>query len=568
MTAKATAAASDIPVKALRQCFVWPLILSEPAGAGDWFKNAAAAMPKEGWEAVPEPLDLEPEEGGVGPYEEAVYFHDFVRDLLYARGPDAPMRVFRRPAMRRLTATIDGAPRPFVVETCALALHRSGVALLTLALRYDGPSLTLAQAQTMIDRLRRAYAPFWSGPGQPGLCPTGVEIDGKPHGLGSLENRDVAEAELRCDLREPLFPWWAAILHPLAVEGAGGTGPHRMRQVLDERIPLMTTLSLSRDGGSAADLEAVSEGDWRRLAFADPAGKDASPYNPDFLKRSADPAFYDRFAPHKDTDRDGVTRFAFAGYHVLAAGAGWFFDNRVTQHMRRHYRRMMEMCVLEFATLLMLSSRLSRAARRRKDEAAFREEVVEIEKRFLDFTHAAHFTGVSNQLQAREIFAQMRASMGLDALYDDVKEELASASAFALALDQRDAARAAQRLTEVATVAAAVGVASGLAGMNILIGDPLRDWAAARFGLAGLGLDFGLVQFGLMLAMVSGGLWTLLGDATEQMKRNLLLLVAGGVLLVMFGAMSIWSDRRPKPQPAPAAAVERKLDDSRLELKQ
>lgn len=551
MTTEAKAA--DIQVRALRQCFVWPLILAEPDKAEDWFMSVGATMPGEGWRAVDDPLDLIPPENGTGGYEEAVYFHDFVRDLLYARGQDAPMRVFRRDGMKRLVATVEGVRHPFAVETCALALHRSGVALLTLDLRHDGDALSLAHAQTLIDRLRRAYPPFWFGDRQPGYCPTEVEIDGVAYGLGDLETRGTAEARLRERLREPLFPWWGAILRPLSVEGAGGDGPHRMRQVLDERIPVMTTLSLSRGEGSACDLEAVSEGDWRRLAFADPAGDDAQPYNPEFLKGSADPAFYDRFAPHAETDRKGATRFLFAGYHFGAVGAGRFFDDLVTQHMRRHYRRMMELCVLEFATLLMLSSRLSRAARDRRDERAFRREVIEIERRFLDFTHTAHFTGVSNQLQAREMFVRMRASFGLDALYDDVRQELDSAAQFALALDQSEAAEAAnraaaaaQRLTEVATVAAAVGVATGLAGMNILIGEPLTAWARARLGLTGLGMDFDLLQFGLMLMVVTGGLWALLHDVSQPVLRNLHWLFAIGFLMAAIGGLVVSIDQWPQ----------------------
>lgn len=530
-------AAKEIPVSALRQTLIWPFIVSDAERPKEHTETLCAMLRENGWTPTP-PLDLIPKSDGpvVGGYEEAVYFHDFVRDFLYCTGEDVPMQIFKRSNLQGLTARINGQDRFFAVDLCAVQVFQVGVVLLTLDLRYEGPSLNLAEAQTIMDHLRRAYPGFWFGKGKPGLCPTRVALqwEGRREtdvcDLGPLEDRDEAEHVLKDELREPVFPWWSAILDPLPVEGTRCVRKGlRLRQVLDERIPLMTTLSLTPavagDAAAREAIAAVSDGDWFRLAAADQAGDAAYPYDPAFLDTLRSELFYDRFMPYAShqssgTDLDGsATRYLFAGYHFAAVGAGSFFDGIIAQHMRRHYRQMMTVCLLEFSALLMISSRLSAAARFKVDkedsEKKFRERVIATERAFLDFVHRYRFTGVSNHLQAREMFSKMRQSFELDRLFDDIGAELESASDLALALEQRDAAQASQRasratetLTEVATLAAVVGLASGVAGMNLFFDKVV-------------GLDAQLLVFGFLLSLTSLGATYLTQDRDHSVSRRL-----------------------------------------------
>jgi hypothetical protein len=358
------------------------------------------------------------------------------------------------------------------------------------------------------------------------------------------------------DFREPLFPWWEKILAPLVIDGTQvGTAAKKnkepvFRQVLDERIPVMTTLSLSRGEGSSADLEQIPDGDWFRLAAADPTGNAPYPYNPDFLEKHRDAYFYDRFHAHPNIDQSGATRFLFAGYHFAAVGAGGFFDDFVTEHMRRHYRQMVFIVQLEHATLLMLSSRLSHAAKRKnlKNETKnFRTEVIEIENEFLNFTHRYRFTGVSNQLQGTEIYDKLRQSMGIDRLFDDVRTELQQASEFALALEQRDATKAAEnlaqgahQLTEVATLGVVLGIVVGTIGMNALFGEPLKNWMASVFNLqqGGLGLD--LLQIGPVLALVAVATLCFVGkESSQKLKKWLRGLFICGIAISILGIFDL-----------------------------
>ena len=501
-----TLPAKEIPVKSLSQILVWPFVnttehwrdkAAKPvkmAGSSEptetWFETITNLLHGSDWVST-DSTHLMEDGQFLGFYEEAVYFHDFIRKTLYETENDT--KIYQRPGLRRMSFEIGGAMRDFNVPFNSLHVYESGVVILTLELVHDGP-LTLNEAQTIIDQLRRAYPPFWYGAGSPGLSPKSCKIieqktgatrtcEGTEEwlGLGPLQSRETATKSLRANgLHEPMFPWWQHILAPLTTQGdAENTDtPAHLRQVLDERIPLITTLSLTqKDDAGPKALSAISDGDWYRLAIADSEGESPYPYNPGFLAEQRDNLFYDRFFPFEGDKGNLATRFVFAGYHFGAIGAGQFFDDLITEHTRRHYRHMQHVCLLEFATLLGISQDLCQAVDERnkkrlagEDDPKFGAKIIETQSSFMDFTHKYHFTGVSNQLQAREMFDKMRSSMELDARYAEIRAELASATELALAEEQRATTKAAQGLTEIATVAAVIGVAAAILGMNVVFG--------------------------------------------------------------------------------------------------
>jgi Mg2+ and Co2+ transporter CorA len=87
---------------------------------------------------------------------------------------------------------------------------------------------------------------------------------------------------------------------------------------------------------------------------------------------------------------------------------------------------------------------------------------------FLRFTHRYWFHEVSNQELARAIFARLGRHLGNDALYDEVRNEVADMNEY---LDTDSVRRQAQtilRLT-VVTIFGLIGtVATGFLGMNLL----------------------------------------------------------------------------------------------------
>lgn len=477
-------------------------------------------------------------DGRAHDYAEFVYFYDFLQRMLFADGRGVPpekrpVRLWRHVRVREIDVTVafadgldlggrtsDGDQATFraAVDRLSVHLFDSGAAIVTLEVDFglggrladDGSlaPLSLADALTICDHLRRVYPPYFAD-GMASLVPRRLswrfsDADGvasvdrsfEPDGL-EVAHRFVREGFDRNGVRmrsAPVAAHWRHILGPLEFSGYGSGGPE-WRHVLDERIPVMTFLSVS--GADRARVEArgeaysvppneaqrrdfalVGRGDWVRLCYADAAGSDAMPYNPRFMDGFEAAAVYDRFAA--DPSTTSASRILFAGYHFAFAGSGWFFDNIVVHHFRRHYFQMMLLTNLELASLLVTSSRISEAVGRlRRDRSMgaartrFIDELEGISEWFLTFVHRFRFSGVSNQIQPSELYERMRGSMKIDDLFTEVKEELEAAVAFNNGVEQRRITVAGERLTNVATIGATVGLALTFLGMSVLM-DPIK----------------------------------------------------------------------------------------------
>jgi hypothetical protein len=460
---------------------------------------------------------------------------------------DRPIRLWRHRRVEAVEFTLEfdhgptkKGPKVYraAVDRLALYLFDSGAAIVVLELDFGSPPtmvgdkqangcerpLVLADVLTIVDHLRRVYTPFFD---ESGAARVPVEFtwrlrDGSN---GAIETHVFTPQAVADDFAfvarplekvtdrrvAPVAGHWQKILEPLIFAGYGSPAAPIWRHVLDERIPTMSFVSLSGAAkavgvaippdprGKAwaaeqrADFGLVSRGDWIRLTSADEAGGDPMPYDPEFLETMEREAFYDRFTAGPETTN--ATRFLFAGYHFAIVGAGNFLDHVIVHHFRRHYFQMVLLANLELASLLVTSSRISEAVARlrRSDDGRgsgnrahrrFMEELEEISEWFLTFVHRYRFSGVSNQIQPTELYERLRKSMRLESLYEEVKGELEAAVAFNATCEQRRMAASGERLANVATIGAAVGLALTFLGMTPVV-DPIRDFYKAQIGAIG-----------------------------------------------------------------------------------
>jgi len=592
-----------IEVAGYRQILVWPLALRPDAGSTkEAVDDTAKRLIESKWKPVDDLLDhIAPKENDAQAalYAEFVYFHDFIQSVLYRKGTmedeSATLRLFRRTDVVSAEFELsEGETRRVYkpgVARCDLYLFRSGSAVLVLELDYGSPQtwidgeptpMTLADVLDVTDKVRRSYAPFYFDESHAGLAPESFAwrlADGRFFGAGPSTPLPLSEeiARLRAasglDRTAPMFRHWRELLAPLRIAGYtdDSSGPV-WRHIIDERVPVMSFVSLTGAGKAlydaapkafagaadyahrqALDMSVVSRADWIRLCAADRRGTDPMPYAPGFLRGFEDEACYDRHWPGPATD--GAARYLFAGYHFAVVGAGWFFDTHIAEHFRRHYFQMALLLNMETASLLSLSSRVSHAVRdlRGADDKVkedhFRKRIVDIESEFLEFIHEHRFTGLSNQLQPREMFAIWRRAMGVDAVFKDLKEEVDTAVGFVLAREQTRQADAANRLAGVAMVAAVLGLAFSLLGMNLLFD---ADTVGGILGVAeakGWARAWGhLIPFGAVLATMAG-LGLLLSkrifgernEASVDRVRRLLKGVAGfGLVSLIVGSLSLF----------------------------
>lgn len=663
--------ASEIDVDHLRLILTWPLVLApSPEAARDGERRAsisrlAKTLREDGtpaWQEIPDLMDHAPHDDRIAPwlpkikqannndaqiYGEFVYFFDFIQRHMLAGPPQSNKRegrpekgihLFRRTDIKKLCFQLE-ADKPNSLHSAAvtrfnLYLLDIGVAVVAVEIDFgyhvdrsihdradvQRHRLTLADAQTIIDRLRRAYTPYFftntdGGVVSPGAVVAGLDwldADGLPIPLPpgastpSAPPLDTASGaiardafrfrprSLKDDLKTtkaeptvvaeggrtpPVADHWRAALHPLVFSGyANAMDDVVFRQILDERIPVLSFVSLtgaaarkgtpinldgywtwdSNGGHSAAaqytDLQLVSRGDWMRLCFADGKGSAPLPYSPHFLKSFEADYCYDRFYPSKTTN--SATRIMTSGYHVSMVGAGGFFDETLIHHFRRHYFQMVLLANIEFAGLLATSSRISTAidalaksVNQQEGEQRFRKSLELIEKDFLKFIHRYRFTGVSNQIQPTELFELLRKTMRLNGLFEDVKAEIEAAVTFNNSLEQERIVRSTYRLTEVATVAAALGigftflsiteVGELLQAINPFAGGELKGRLATAFGYVETGGDALSGTTGTPPSSVTQGAGASKGPDARGFIPLLSLVLAGVVYVACSFAMRI-----------------------------
>lgn len=532
-------AAHEIPLSRFRTILIWPLTVDTnvepPLGMGidkDIIHEAMSEVlrslrrPCSPWRQI-DPLDHASADAGLTKadkaygYSEFVYFHDHVQRTIYApldgakAGAVPPVAVFQRHDISGVKVEIGNDIFKPSVERICLYVYKTGVVALAVELDFgklaekpegkplsrvkavktkpDAKSkavarlLTLADAQNFINVFRRSYTPYfssrdWSAADSPAsvtwLCSDkAVAGPFEPHKLEACHDM-LRNANGRRDV--PMFGHWQHVLQPLRVRGASHDGVMRwpvFRQIVDERIPVMSFISVRHANGrddAAANFHSIRRGDWIRLAFADGPGSAPLPYAPPILDNFETENCYDRFIESPATS-EGATRYTFVGYHFATVGADWFTEDIIEEHFRRHYFQMALMAHMEFASLLATSSRITNAVREKfcdgdktRIAEGFTDDLLAIQQDFLEFSHLFRFTGVSSQLQPGEMYAMWRKSLRLDDIYEDVKDELDTASSHHLGTDNYRQADAATRLNTIATGGLIAGLALSIAGVSAL----------------------------------------------------------------------------------------------------
>jgi len=521
------AASAHISVSAFREILLWPFVLKEQESAAngpqtDFAKcmaDIARAAAGEGWQPVRDLTEHIPRnDERAQSWGEIVYFHDFVQRVLFHKTQgewpeqDAPMWLLRNEQLCGLQVDIIKEDRAhhlcFAVQRCNLYLFPTGVAILAMEVVLEDTEqdpTRLDQALDFMDFFRRWHVPYWAK-GKPGLMPARVVWrwrNGEDHSF------DIADPGLKKSHRQLLttewrsphpVPHWLEILPAIIRAHLVSTPPDQRanhacmrhlcwRSISDERM-------ITSNFVIVPDIGAISEADWVRLCFADQAGDSASwPY------RIHDADWQTFHREHVfDWFHDAGTRQLFAGFnHAIVCSGGPFPSNTLVHHFRRHYFHMALLAQFEFTTLLAFSSRITHAVKRLRstnNEDSFREEFFFIRRSFLHFVHEFRFTGISNQMQPREMFRLWRKHLGLDALFRDVEDELRTGNDYLLAIENRERTETAGRLNIIVAILGLLGLVMAYATSDkssfdtvqrLLFGKGAHEWLAT-FAMTSLGV--------------------------------------------------------------------------------
>ena len=493
--ALALEAATSVTVKHLRQVLLWPLRLMPtpgPSGASHrmpWqvLRGLGEASP---WREVVDEFTGDKARFHERHYNEFVTFLPYVQRFLYGDGrsrrdaagrdADAPMRVFRRHDVRHVRVVARPGDEPVTLDIVHVDLYFFyDVDVVLLNVEVAASDLTLAQAQEQLYRFGRGYPAGWDANGQALHTMASVEwlgAAGEVLASSDAQQRDTFLAHVAEHRAPRIAAHWAFMLKPLVSDHSDEPGALRFRQIEYYRMPMMGYLALD-------DPRALSRNDFIRLGLVTGGGDNAGirdgsalPYAEDHLADFEQRYCYDRFWANAGSAPN--TRYLCSGHALIVVGdakAQYYGcrDRGVLAQFRHQHFLLFMIAHFQKAALLMSSDRLVEALKGLDvgDAASvrrFKRLIRSSFEGFLRFTHRYWFHEVSEQAQVRALFHLCSQHLGLDPLYDEVKERVADMNGYLDPDSLRRQANTVVRLT-VVTILGLIGtVTTGFLGMNLL----------------------------------------------------------------------------------------------------
>jgi hypothetical protein len=520
-----------------RHVVVWPIRLARLASIrGDY----AAEFAEKGaplWKLVEDEYTGDPADFQERHYSEFVAFLPPVRRFLYGQGlgrsvaagyGESPIAVLRRADIA--TARVALAPRGETLkfEVAHVDLHFFfDLPIAILALELVGRNLSLAQAQETMYQFGRAYPTYWDVDGCAGHCPLRVEWlsrSGEALAVSDYDNKRKY-LETVCRHRAPaVSTHWEFLLQPLLLDHGDQIGQLRFRVLEYNKMPFMSYLAM-------ADVEGLTRADHMRLALATGSSEGATRTYSDSQLAELEARFGYIHNRESRDGRDWINiHHAVTGHSLVVTGPAsnsFFVDAERGYLARFRHQQFLAFLIAHShrATLLMLSDWLSITMSRlaptdRDSVRSFRAETRSTLEIFLRFGHRYWFEEVADQVQTGELFALVRARLGVDRLYGELRQELQDMNQYLESYAARRQNNTMVRLTVVTTFGLIGTVTTGLLGMNLI------DWAEhSRVAKVAIFLGFlvpvaGLTFFSVARSARLSAFFDALADRKPEARRT------------------------------------------------
>jgi len=490
-------------IRHLRQILIWPvylLPLKEEAPLQHHWEHLAPD-PANPWRELDDEFG-DPTEFQERHYNEFVTFLPPVQRFLYGQGigravrrsyGESPIRVMRRTDIASVRLTLDKGAAPIELKIIHVDLYFFfDIDIAILALEVAADNIELGVAQEALFRFGRAYPAYWEPDCRGGHCPWLVEWLSPKGEILARSDYEKREKYLSfvCQHRAPaVAAHWEYLLSPLVLHHSDRRGLVRYRQLEYYRMPYMAFFAVE-------DPSVLTRPDLIRMGIGNEAGASSElPYSESYLGEFEERFCYDRYCDTRLGKQFTGTRFMCTGHTLVVIGEAkdHFFMNADGGFLGRfRHQHFLLFLVAHFqrAALHMFSDRLVAAVSKldiadAEANRVFRRDIRHALENFLRFEHRYWFYEISNQAQARELYAMTREHLGLDALYRDIREELHDMGNFLDVEAMRRQNETVVRLTVVTTFGLIGTVCTGFLGMNLLAwaDHPLELRALAFFAV-------------------------------------------------------------------------------------
>jgi len=487
--------AAQPAVKHLRQVLLWPLRLMHGDDVELSRRPASELMRELGatstWREVQDEYTGGSDAFHERHYNEFVSFLPYVQQFLYGEGrarrdaagvrsPDdqvieSPMRVFRRHDIAGLRVVPRVGDAPITLEVVHIDLYFFfDVDVVILNVEVGANDLDLGQAQEMLYRFGRAYPAGWDAQGAALHCMASVEwLDaaGEVLARSDAQQRDAFLSHVATHRAPRTATHWAYVMQPLVAEHANESGPLRYRQIEYYRMPMMAYLALD-------DPRRLTRNDFIRLGLVTGAadGQSALPFGEQHLADFEANYCYDRF--WSDAGSAPNTRYLCNGHALIVVGdaRSEFYgcrDRGVLAQFRHQHFLLFLIAHFQKASLLMFSDQLVEALKRLDIQSTpsvkrFKRAIRSSFERFLRFTHRYWFHEISQQAQVKALSHLCARHLGLDELYNEVRDRINDMNSYLETDSLRRQANTVVRLTVVTLFGLIGTITTGFLGMNLL----------------------------------------------------------------------------------------------------
>lgn len=161
----------------------------------------------------------------------------------------------------------------------------------------------------------------------------------------------------------------------------------------------------------------------------------------------------------------GISRYSF----VSATDRNTFSLGVITMHMRTTYARMIELVIVQRASILKFSSevtRVSKLAKGKDVDPDLVDEISALYREYIRFVNQIYFREVTPQEQGIELYDLLSKTMRTEEYVRDLDREIEELHQYASLLDEKKRGKTAETLTKIATIFLPATLIAGLFGMN------------------------------------------------------------------------------------------------------
>lgn len=418
-------------------------------------------------------------------YNEKNYYYPFVHPVLYDSGKKDSIVCHyehKEPQSSEVFYIIatKGKTYKLRIDYLNLNLYSTGVGMLTFYLKNEAEDQKEPQDILNINQYgRRIFPPFFDDIDGKNETAFYIAIEGL-NGNPASFREDFANYKnnFTDDTKKELKTWEPACFIRKLIQDLSDS--ISIQPIIDDRMFVncwygndMLSKELGDDTKYDNFLTSYDNSFWYRYVFID--ANDATCRNEKMKEGIIKNATYDRWQK-EDFDKDGnryygaiqgVSKYSF----VMLTDAGWFSKNILAIHMQTVYSRMVELILIQRASMLKFSEEITNESRNfdfsNKSVMNF-DNVSSINESYMCFINQIYFREVTAQEQGIELYQMLTNSIGIEHQVKELEKEIEGLHQYVSLLDERTRNENSAYLNKIATIFLPATLIAGLFGMNAI----------------------------------------------------------------------------------------------------